>query len=137
MMVDQSSEGQKMERGQKATLGCSCGYPLACEVEREGERLGFLAFFDGERIEHCPGCGQRLALHGLLPRRLHERLSEKSRARLRRSPPGREKGLFGPIRLPHTGQIDGRRVARTPFRTVSEGKPADNLRKQGSRLGAS
>jgi hypothetical protein len=55
----------------------SCAYPLACEVEREGERLGSLAFFDdesasstyGERIEHCPRCGLRLALHNLLPRR--------------------------------------------------------------------
>jgi hypothetical protein len=65
-----------MEKGQKAALGCTCGYPLACEVERERERLGFLAFFDdeptssadGEPIQHCPGCGQRLALHNLQPR---------------------------------------------------------------------
>jgi hypothetical protein len=38
--------------------------------------LGFLAFFDdeptssadGKPIQHCPGCGQRLALHTLQPR---------------------------------------------------------------------
>lgn len=71
---------QRVETAVRMTVGCSCGYPLACEVEREGERLGFLAFFDGEptssadgeRIEHCPGCGQRLVLHRLLPRRPHE-----------------------------------------------------------------
>src|SRR5215207_9473069 len=30
-------------------------------------------------------------------------------------------GLFGSFRPPYTSQIDGRSVARTPFRTVSEG----------------
>jgi hypothetical protein len=42
--------------------------------------LGSLAFFDeeptstnyGERIEHCPKCGRKPALHRLLPRRAHE-----------------------------------------------------------------
>jgi hypothetical protein len=59
---------------------CGCGYPVSCQVEREGERLGFLAFFDdeptsptyGERIEHCPECGLRLALHNLLSREPHK-----------------------------------------------------------------
>jgi hypothetical protein len=49
---------------------CSCAYPIFCEVEREGESLGFLVFFDdepksatyGQRIEDCPGCGERLGL---------------------------------------------------------------------------
>jgi hypothetical protein len=39
-------------------------------VRREGERLATIAFFDGERIEHCPGCGQRLAIHNLLTKRI-------------------------------------------------------------------
>jgi len=42
-------------------------------VEREGERLGFLHFFDdepksatyGQRIEDCPCCGERLGLLAL------------------------------------------------------------------------
>jgi hypothetical protein len=42
--------------------------------------LGSLVFFDeeptnstyGERIEHCPKCGRKPAIHNLLPRRLHE-----------------------------------------------------------------
>jgi hypothetical protein len=60
-------------------LGCGCGYPVSCQVEREGARLGFLAFFDdeptsstyGERIEHCPECGSSLALDNLLSREPH------------------------------------------------------------------
>jgi hypothetical protein len=45
-------------------------------LERAGERLGLLAFIDdepassscGERVEQCPGCGKRLAIHNLLPK---------------------------------------------------------------------
>ena len=52
---------------------CSCTHRLLCEVEREGERLGFLHFFDdepksatyGQRIEDCPCCGERLGLLAL------------------------------------------------------------------------
>ena len=55
-------------------MHCACGHGIFCILEREGERLGFLAFFDdepasstrGERVEHCPGCGKRLAIHSLL-----------------------------------------------------------------------
>lgn len=51
-------------------LACSCAYRLACEVVRQGERLGFLSFVDGEpdsqtcgeRVLECPGCGERLGL---------------------------------------------------------------------------
>jgi hypothetical protein len=43
-------------------------------VKREGERLGFLVFFDdeptsatyGEHIKDCPGCGEQLGLLVLL-----------------------------------------------------------------------
>jgi len=43
-------------------------------VGYEGERLGFLRFFDaprpreihGERLTHCPGCGARLDPHLLV-----------------------------------------------------------------------
>jgi len=42
-------------------------------VVREGERLGVLHFFDdepksatyGQRVEDCPGCGERLGLLAL------------------------------------------------------------------------
>jgi len=45
-----------------------------------------LAFFDdepssstyGERIEHCPGCGQRLVIHNLLPKKSPHREPRKS-----------------------------------------------------------
>ena len=61
-------------------LGCFCGYPVVCELVSEGERLGFLTFFDeeeasptyGEKVKHCPRCGQKLAIHNLLPRRPHK-----------------------------------------------------------------
>jgi hypothetical protein len=65
---------------QPVPLHCLCGHSILCQVLREGERLGSLVFFDdeltnstyGECIEHCPTCSQKLALHRLLPRRLHE-----------------------------------------------------------------
>lgn len=55
------------------TLSCLCGFSVACELVRQGERLGILSFFDGEvasstygeRIEHCPGCSQKLALYNV------------------------------------------------------------------------
>jgi hypothetical protein len=65
---------------QPVALHCLCGHSISCQVLREGERLGSLVFFDeeptnstyGERIEHCPKCGRKPALHRLLPRRAHE-----------------------------------------------------------------
>jgi hypothetical protein len=53
-----------------SALRCVCGYQILCEVIREGERLGFLAFFDDEsvsstrsnRLKNCPSCGQPLGL---------------------------------------------------------------------------
>jgi hypothetical protein len=61
-----------MKEGARAV--CSCAHPIFCEVEREGEHLGFLVFIDdeptsatyGEHIEDCPGCGERLGLLVLL-----------------------------------------------------------------------
>jgi hypothetical protein len=46
-------------------------------LERKGERLGLLTFFDdeplsstlGERVECCPGCGKRLAIHNVLTKK--------------------------------------------------------------------
>jgi hypothetical protein len=57
-------------RGSSVALSCACGYSISCEVHPEGERIGYLAFFDdepaseafGERIESCPRCGQQLGL---------------------------------------------------------------------------
>ena len=56
---------------------CTCGHAIHCELERKGERLGLLAFFDdeplsstlGERVEYCPGCGKRLAIHNVLTKK--------------------------------------------------------------------
>jgi hypothetical protein len=53
---------------ESAALRCACGYGILCALSREGERLGFLAFFDGEptsetyteRVGSCPGCGEQL-----------------------------------------------------------------------------
>jgi hypothetical protein len=47
-----------------ATLRCTCGHAILCEMQR----LGTLTFFDagptsethGERVESCPGCGEQL-----------------------------------------------------------------------------
>jgi hypothetical protein len=47
-----------------------CGHSISCEVQPEGERIGFLAFFDdeptsetyGERVKSCPRCGEQLGL---------------------------------------------------------------------------
>jgi DNA-directed RNA polymerase subunit RPC12/RpoP len=52
------------------TLRCACGYIILCRVRGAGERVGFLAFFDGEptsetygqQIERCPRCGTQLGL---------------------------------------------------------------------------
>ena len=52
------------------TLRCMCGHSISCEVQPEGERIGFLAFFDdeptsetyGERVKSCPRCGEQLGL---------------------------------------------------------------------------
>ena len=51
-------------------LRCACGYNICCEVRRTGEHVGFLVFVDnepeseayGQRIEHCPNCGEPLGL---------------------------------------------------------------------------
>jgi hypothetical protein len=52
---------------------CSCAHRLVCAVRRQGERLGFLDFFDdvpdsetrSQRVRECPGCGERLGLLAL------------------------------------------------------------------------
>jgi hypothetical protein len=62
---------------QTAALRCACGHGIYCELERKGERLGLLTFFDdeplsstlGERVECCPGCGKRLAIHNVLTKK--------------------------------------------------------------------
>jgi hypothetical protein len=56
--------------GNRAVLRCTCGHSILCEVQPEGERIGFLAFFDdeptsrtrGQRVKSCPGCGEQLGL---------------------------------------------------------------------------
>ncbi len=53
-----------------ATLRCVCGHGILCEVQPEGERIGFLVFFDdeptsetyGHRVKDCPRCGEQLGL---------------------------------------------------------------------------
>ena len=55
-------------------LLCYCGYRIYCKVRGEGERLGFLEFFDdlefsgtyGEQVSCCPGCDARFDHHLLL-----------------------------------------------------------------------
>ena len=57
-----------MQVEEAAALRCGCGHGILCELRRAGTHLGFLAFFDdeprsktcGERIKHCPGCGEQL-----------------------------------------------------------------------------
>jgi hypothetical protein len=79
-MDRQSWESPQVETVVPTPLDCLCGYPIACELVREGERLGLLAFFDegeasptyGEQVKHCPKCSQKLAIPSLLPRRPHE-----------------------------------------------------------------
>ena len=52
------------------TLRCTCGHSILCEVQPEGERIGFLVFFDdeptsetyGEWVKSCPSCGEQLGL---------------------------------------------------------------------------
>ena len=59
--------------GNRAMLSCVCGHAILCEVQPEGERIGFLAFYDdeprsetrGQRIKACPGCGEQLGLPAL------------------------------------------------------------------------
>ena len=56
--------------GNHAVLRCVCGHAILCKVQPEGERIGFLAFFDdeptsetrGQRVKACPGCGEQLGL---------------------------------------------------------------------------
>jgi hypothetical protein len=51
-----------------------CGHGISCGVRGEGERLGFLVYFDdqevsetyGEQIACCPRCGARPDHHLLL-----------------------------------------------------------------------
>jgi DNA-directed RNA polymerase subunit RPC12/RpoP len=63
-----------------AFVYCECGYKILCVVPRQGVRVDTLAFFDvdddeevtGEaerRVTHCPGCGERLGSHVLVPKR--------------------------------------------------------------------
>jgi hypothetical protein len=60
----------------EARLRCVCGYSIRCEVRSEGERLGFVAFFDdelmsenyGQQVNDCPGCAQRVGLDTLMPK---------------------------------------------------------------------
>jgi hypothetical protein len=56
-------------RGEQiATLQCTCGYAILCELRRLGEGLGTPVFFDdeptsathGQRVKSCPGCGEQL-----------------------------------------------------------------------------
>jgi hypothetical protein len=51
-----------------------------------------------------------------------EKLSEKPRVCLQRNLTSCQQGTFRPVSLPYTDQFHGRSVARTPFRTVSEGE---------------
>ena len=59
--------------GNRAMLRCVCGHPILCEVLPEGERIGFLAFFDdeptsetrGRRVKTCPNCSEQLGLPSL------------------------------------------------------------------------
>ena len=61
---------QDKEVGNRAMLRCVCGHAIVCEVQPEGERIGFLAFFDdelasasrGQRVKTCPSCGEQLGL---------------------------------------------------------------------------
>ena len=51
-------------------LRCVCGHRILCEVQPEGECIGFPAFFDGkptsetygQRVKSCSGCGEQLGL---------------------------------------------------------------------------
>jgi hypothetical protein len=64
----------KLLQSEATQLLCKCGNGVSCGVSREGERLGFLVFFDdqassktyGEQIACCPRCGARLDHHLLL-----------------------------------------------------------------------
>jgi hypothetical protein len=52
---------------------CSCAHRLLYALKEEGDRLGFLLIFDdepgsttyGQRVEECPGCGERTGLVAL------------------------------------------------------------------------
>jgi hypothetical protein len=56
--------------GKRVVLRCVCGHSILCEVQPEGEHIGFLVFFDGEptgetygqRVKSCPRCGEQLGL---------------------------------------------------------------------------
>ena len=58
------------EGSSEARLRCVCAHSILCEVQPQGERIGFLAFFDDEptsetyaqRIKSCPRCGEQLGL---------------------------------------------------------------------------
>jgi hypothetical protein len=58
------------EEEEAVALRCGCGHGILCELRREGERLGFLAFFDNEptsenytaHVGNCPGCGEQLGI---------------------------------------------------------------------------
>ena len=63
----------RRKEDEAVAMRCACGHGIFCKLERKGVRLGLLAFFDdepasstcGERVERCPGCGERLAIHNL------------------------------------------------------------------------
>jgi hypothetical protein len=56
--------------GKRVMLRCVCDRRILCEVQPEGEHIGFLVFLDGEptsethgqRVKSCPGCGKQLGL---------------------------------------------------------------------------
>ncbi len=64
------------EADYEARLRCACGHRILCEVQSEGEHIGFLTFFDGEptsetygqRVKSCPCCGEQLGLAMLYPK---------------------------------------------------------------------
>jgi hypothetical protein len=79
---------------QTAVLCGACGHGIYCTLERKGERLGLLAFFDnepssstyGEQIEHCPGCGKKLAIHNVVPISAHRGEPRKRRSSTHQQP---------------------------------------------------
>jgi hypothetical protein len=58
----------RLLQSEATRLLCECGYSICCAVRQEGERLGFLVFFDdqeaskiyAEQVTCCPGRDARL-----------------------------------------------------------------------------
>ncbi len=63
-------KGEDGAGGGRAVLRCVCDRRILCQVQPEGEHIGFLVFVDdeptsetyGQRIKSCPGCGEQLGL---------------------------------------------------------------------------